>query len=88
MLRNKQRGPVYYMFDRVHNLKTCLVNKSDTLWNISINQPIKSLKGILILFKDPSVKNLQRLYNPYVTKTSVTVEGKPNQLYSQGMFER
>ena len=39
-------------------LAQTLRNKTDTLWNITINQPIKSFKGILILFKDPLVKNL------------------------------
>ena len=80
-LQNKHKGLVYYMFDCVHNLEMHLVDKSDMLWNIGINQPIKSFKGILILFKDPSVKNLQRFYDPHVTKTSVMIEGKPNQLY-------
>ena len=56
-LQNKHRGPVYCMFDRVHNLETHSVDKPDTLWNVTINQPIKSLKGELILFKDPSVKS-------------------------------
>ena len=71
------------MFDRVHNLETRSVDPSDTLWNVAINQPIKSLKGVLILFKDPTVKNPQRFYNPHVVKTSIKVEGKPKQLYSQ-----
>ena len=71
-LQNKNKGLVYYMFDHVHNLEMRSVDKSDMLWNIGINQAIKSLKGVLILFEDPSVKNLQRFYNPHVTKTSVT----------------
>ena len=36
-LCNKHRGPVYYIFDRVHNCETRSVNKSDSLWNIAIN---------------------------------------------------
>ena len=66
-LRNKHRGPVHDMFDRVRHLETCLVNKSDTLWNVAINQPIRSLKhvkGVLIFSRDPTIKNLQRFYNP------------------------
>ena len=45
----------------------------------SFNMPCKSLKGILVLFEE------EKLYNPKIQKVSVTVEGKPNQLYSQGM---
>ena len=81
----KHKGVVSYLFDRIHLLESRSVNKSDTIWNIPVNQPIKSLKGILFLFKDPSVKSPQRFYNPKVDKTSIVVEGKPNQLYSQGM---
>ena len=28
-------------------------NKSDTLWNISLNVPARCMKGILMLFEDP-----------------------------------
>ena len=56
-LRNKHRGPVHDMFDRIRHLETCLVDKSDTLWYIAINQLIRSLKGILFLFRDPIIKS-------------------------------
>ena len=43
---NKHKEPVYFMFDRVHNLETRSVDKVDTLWNVTINEPIKSLKDV------------------------------------------
>ena len=63
------------------------VNKKDTMWNWSFNMPCKSLKGILVLFEEekPSVRDTSKFYNPKIQKVSVTVEGKPNQLYAQGM---
>ena len=63
------------------------VNKSDTKWNWSFNKTCKSLKGILVLFEEeqPFAQDTSRYYNPKIQKVSVTVEGKPNQLYSQGM---
>ena len=30
-------------------------------------------------------KNMSKFYNPKIQKVSVTIEGKPNQLYAQGM---
>ena len=63
------------------------MNKSDTMWNWSFNTPCKSLKGILVLFEEEKsyVKDTSKFYNPKIQKVFVTIEGKPNQLYSQGM---
>ena len=46
--------------------------------------PCKSLKGILVLFEEekPYTQDMSKFHNP---KICVTVEGEPNQLYSQGM---
>ena len=61
--------------------------KSDTTWNWSFNIPCKSLKGILVLFEgeQPYARDTGKFYNPHIQKVSVIVEGKPNQLYAQGM---
>ena len=63
------------------------VNKSDTKWNWPFNDTCKSLKGILVLFEEekPYVRDMSKFYDPKIEKVSVTKEGKPNQLYSQGM---
>ena len=63
------------------------MNKLDTKWNWSFNDTCKSWKGILILFEEgkPYVRDTSKFYNPKIQKVTVTVEGKPNQLYSQGM---
>ena len=60
---------------------------SDTLWNWSFNTPCKLLKGILVPFEDEKsyTRDTSKFYNPKLQKVSVTVEGKPNQLYAQGM---
>ena len=49
--------------------------------------PCKSLKGILVLFEEekPFVRDTSKFYNPKIQKVCVIVEGKPNQLYAQGM---
>ena len=57
------------------------------MWNWSFNMPCKSLKGILVLFEEEKsyTGDTSKFYNPGIQKVSVTIEGKPNQLYSQGM---
>ena len=57
------------------------------MWNWSFDTPCKSLKGILVLFEEEKsyVRDTSKFYNPGIQKVSVTIEGKPNQLYSQGM---
>ena len=59
----------------------------DTTWNWSFNTPCKSLKGILVLFEEGKsyTRDTSKFYNPKIQKASVIVEGKPNQLYAQGM---
>ena len=45
------------------------------------------MKGILVLFEgeQPYAQDTGKFYNPKIQKVSVIVEGKPNQLYAQGM---
>ena len=63
-------------------------------WNINLNTPARSLKGVLLLLEDPARsgmgpdfgRNSEFYYNPCITKVQVTVEGISNQLYAQGML--
>ena len=74
------------LYDRILRHRQLTVNKSDIVWNWSFNMPCKSLKGILVLFEEEKsyTQDTSKYYNPVIQKVSVTVEGKPNQLYSQG----
>ena len=74
-------------YDKILRHRKIIVNKSYTTWNWSFNMPCKSLKGILVLFEEekPYVRDMSKFYNPKIQKVSVIVEGKPNQLYGQGM---
>ena len=75
------------LYDRILRHRKIIVNKSDTVWNWAFNMPCKSLKGILVLFEEERsyTQDTSKFYNPKIQKISVTVEGKPNQLYAQGM---
>ena len=75
------------LYDRVIQHSQIPVNKSDTKWNWSFNETCKSLKGVLVLFEEEKlfVRDMSKYYNPKIEKVTVTIEGKPNQLYSKGM---
>ena len=78
-------GKMVILYDRILRHRKITKNKSDTLWNINLNVPARSMKGILMLFEDPERTNTEDFYNPKITKVEMTIEGVPNQLYSQGM---
>ena len=75
------------LYDRILRHRKIIVNKSDTVWNWAFNMPCKSLNGILVLFEEEKTftRDTSKYYNPKIQKVSVIVEGKPNQLYAQGM---
>ena len=75
------------LYDRILRHRKIIVNKKDTVWNWAFNTPCKSLKGILVLFEEEGscTQDTSKFYNPKIQKVFVIVEGKPNQLYAQGM---
>ena len=75
------------LYDRILRHRKIIVRKSVTVWNWAFNMPCKSLKGILVLFEEEQsyTRDTSKFYNPKIQKVSVIVEGKPNQLYAQGM---
>ena len=75
------------LYDRILRHRQISVNKSDTTWNWSFNTHCKLLKGILVLFEEEKsyTQDTSKFCNPKIQKVSVTIEGKPDQLYSQGM---
>ena len=56
---------------------------SDTLWNINLNVPARSMKGTLMLFENPDRTSTEIFYNSKITKDEMTIEGVPKQLYSK-----
>ena len=75
------------LYDRILRHRKIIVNKSDTVWNWAFNMACKSLKGIVVLFEEetPYTRDMSKFYKLKIQKVSVIVEGKPNQLYPQGM---
>jgi hypothetical protein len=81
-------GRLPILYERVLRARRVVKNASDTLWNININTPARSMKGILMLFEapaEPFQRDSEVFYNPKIDKVEVCIEGLPNQLYSAGM---
>ena len=68
------------LYDRILRHRQIPVNKSDATWNWSFNT-------LLVLFEEEKsyTRDTGKFYNPKIQKVFVIVEGKPNQLYAQGM---
>ena len=84
-IRQQFSGRMAILYDRILRHRKITKKKSDTLWNINLNVPARSMKGILMLFEDPDRTSTEDFVNPNIKKVEMTIEGVPNQLYSQGM---
>ena len=66
-IQNQYGGRLAILYDRVLRHRKITANKSDTLWNINLNVPARSMKGILLLFEDPVAafqRDTEAFYNP------------------------
>ena len=94
MIRNQYQSKMAVYYERVLRHRQMTLNKKDTIWNINLNTPARSMKGILFIFVDPAddggganfKRDTEKYYNPKIKKTTITVEGKPNQLYAEGLY--
>ena len=90
MIANQYNGRLAILYDRILRHRKICRDKSDSLWNINLNVPARSMKGVLMLFEDvtaqqPFARNTESFYNPKITNVEVTIEGIPNQLFSLRM---
>ena len=76
-------GRTAILYDRILRHRKITNKKSNTLWNINFNVSARRMKGILMLFEDPDITSTEDFVNPNITKVEMTIEGVPNQLYSQ-----
>ena len=61
---------------------------SDTCLNIRVNPQRRSLKGILLLFINQytaGALDTEHYFNPDITMDKVTVNGRPNRVYNEGI---
>ena len=66
-------------------MKTVEWNKDATLHNETINIPRKSMKAVVLLFKNKTITDSEEFVYPNITEVKVSIEGIPNSIYSQGI---
>ena len=88
MIKDQFQSKVSIFYDRILRHSYSMKRKEDLVWNINLNTPAKSMKGILMLFQEPRKeykRKCEEFYNPKIKNVSVIIEGKPNQLFSSGV---
>ena len=66
-------------------LKTLPWAKGSIREVIDINIPRKSMKAVVLLFTENGYEDSEHFPFPNLTKVAVTVEGRPNDIYSRGL---
>ena len=78
-----------FYYENVHLKETFEISKpDDSVINKHINEPRRSMSGILLLFNDPiteGARDSEKFVNPALLTVSVNINGLPNKLYSKSM---
>ena len=69
MIDTQYKGRLAILYDQVLRHRKMTMDKSNTLWNIILNMPARSMKGILMLFENVAAqqtfaRNTEAFYNP------------------------
>ena len=75
-------------YDYTTLLKTLPWSKDSTREVIDINIPRKSMKAVVLLFTKKDAEDSGEFVFPNLTCVDVTVEGNPNDIYSNGLAKR
>ena len=77
-----------FFYDHVSRFKSIPIDTSRPLINIKVDHQRRSMKGILILFVErftAGARDSEKYTFPDLKKVSVTINGSPNMLYSNGI---
>ena len=75
-------------YDYTTLLKTLPWNKSSTREVIDVNIPRKSMKAVVLLFTKKDAGDSEEFVFPELKRVNVTVEGNPNDIYSEVLAKR
>ena len=69
MIDNQYKGRLAILYDRVLRHRKMTMDKPNTLWNINLNMPARSMKGILMLSENvtaqqPFARNIRHFTTP------------------------
>ena len=73
------------MYEHITHVKALNWSKDSTVENETINFPRKSLKAVVMLFRNKTVTDSEEFMFPNIETVKVTIEGTPNQIYGQGI---
>ncbi len=74
-----------FPFVDISYLKPTNWGKDQTSLVESVNVPRRSMRAIVILFKHADTENSEEYVYPNITKVDVTIDGRPNTVYSNGI---
>jgi len=80
-------------YDRVQFLRKENHQKSATLINVTVRESLRSLRGVLVLFKDIANQakyecERETFYNPEIKNVKVSINGASNKLYANGILPK
>ncbi len=73
------------VYEYITYVKALNWNKDSTIENETMNFPWQSLKAVVMLFRNKTVTDSEEFVFPNIETVKVTIEGIPNQIYSQGI---
>ena len=75
-------------YEHVTLLKTETWLKTDTLRNVTVNVPRKSMKAIVLLWTRAGRTDSEEFTYPNIDEVDVSIDGVPNAVYTQGIDKR
>ena len=73
-------------YDQPKLVVSKVFKKDSTVEVVSINEPIRMLDSVVILFTESGSKDSEKYVNPKIERIDVTVEGKSNLVYERGIL--
>ena len=72
-------------YDHIRRVNVTDWSKDSVRENLNVNISCKSMKAIVLLFTKRNPTDSEQFLNPKINKVSVTMDGVPNSVYSQGL---
>ena len=73
-------------YDQPREVISRVFKKDSTVEVININEPLRMLDSVVILFTESDSKDSEKYVNPEIERVDVTVEGKSNLVYERGIL--
>ena len=81
---------ITYLYDYISYIGRNAINQSDLTFPLTILDPRRTVRGILMLFTLPPAaanRDLENFFNPEITNVDITINGITNKVFAQGFKE-